>query len=165
MKKTRLMFLLFLALFSHFSLGHADGDGTQSTLAQMVSQAHAIFLGTCSSSQSRWDEAKRMIFTDSTFLVQEYLKGNLGPVVTLTEPGGVLPEWNLEMIVPDFPQFHEGEEVVLFIWTDPHGTHQVLGASRGEHNVTVEPATGKKMVDGECLEEFLLRIRAQLKAN
>ena len=46
-------------------------------LQLMVSQANTIFLGVCVHAQSRWDDATRMILTDYTFGVEQYLKGNL----------------------------------------------------------------------------------------
>jgi hypothetical protein len=129
----------------------------------MAYQSSAIFLGVCNYSKSRWDEAKRMIFTDSTFRVKEYLKGDLGSVVTITELGGVLPEFNLALTVPHSPQFYAGEEVILFIWTDPQGIHRVLGASQGKCSVRADPATGDKTVQGVPLEEFLRHIESHLE--
>lgn len=164
MKRKWRVFLLLVAFLSADSLGHAITTA-QPDLRQMAHQSSAIFLGICNYSQSSWDETKRMIFTDSTFLVKEYLKGNLGPVVTITEMGGVLPEFNLAMIVPHFPQFYEGEEVILFVWTDPQRIHQVLGASQGEYSVRVDPTTGDETVQGAPLEEFLRHIELQIKGQ
>jgi hypothetical protein len=131
-------------------------------LEHMVSQANAIFLGSCHYSESHWDESKRMIFTDYVFRIEKYLKGYLGPTITITQPGGVLPELNLAMIVPHFPRFHENEEVVLFVWTDLHGTHHVLGASQGKYNVELNPITGRRMIQGAPLEEFLRSIELKI---
>ncbi len=106
-----------------------------------------------------------MIFTTSTFRVEKYLKGNLGPSIRITEPGGVLPENNLAMIVPQFPTFNQGEEVVVFVWTEPRGTHRVLGASEGKHTVRMDPTTGRKMVQGKPLDEFVRQIDSYLRAQ
>src|SRR5262249_3534306 len=114
-----------LVLFSVALRGHAATLEVPPNLGEMVAHAHAIFLGTCETSVSRWDDATRTIFTDSTFAVTQYLKGDLGPRITLTEPGGVLPQMNLMMVIPHFPHFHAGEEVVVFVWTDLQGTHHV----------------------------------------
>jgi hypothetical protein len=162
MKKKWLVFLLLTTfLSSNGSLGHAVTTA-QLDLRQMAEQSNSIFLGTCNYSQSRWDEASRMIFTDSTFLVKGYLKGDLGPIVTITEIGGVLPEFNLALIVPHFPRFHAGEEVILFVWTDRQGVHQVLGAAQGKYSVRVDPATGNETVQGGPLEEFLYRVESYI---
>jgi hypothetical protein len=162
MGKPWLTCFFLLVLFSIAPRSRAATLEAPPNLREMVVQAHAIFLGTCETSVSRWDDATRTIFTDSTFAVAQYLKSDLGPSITLTEPGGVLPQMNLMMVVPHVPQFHIGEEVVVFVWTDPQGTHQVLGAAQGKYSVQIAPATGDKVVQGVPLAAFLQSIAAQV---
>jgi hypothetical protein len=163
--KVKRKHVFFFLLFLLASTPATPATTIQPDWNAMVSSSHAIFLGTCTYYESRWDEAKRMIFTTSTFRVEKYLKGNLGPSIRITEPGGVLPENNLAMIVPHFPTFHQGEEVVVFVWTEPGGTHRVLGASEGKRTVRMDAATGRKMVQGKSLDEFLRDIDAYMRAQ
>lgn len=155
------MSLILGAFLSGGSFFHAGA--TQDDLKRMVSQSDAIFLGVCTTSRSRWDEAKRTIFTDSTFLVGEYMKGDFGPTITITEPGGVLPEFNLGMmIVPQVPQFRAGEEVALFVVINPSGVFRVLGGLQGKHAIGIDHDTGDKMIQGMHVKEFLHRIDSHL---
>lgn len=162
MKNKRIFLSLLFLLASNPA---SSATNSEPDWREMVASSHAIFLGTCTYYESHWDETKKMIFTTSTFRVEKYLKGNLGSSIRITEPGGVLPENNLAMIVPHYPTFHQGEEVVVFVWTEPGGTHRVLGASEGKHTVRMDPATSRKMVQGKSLDEFLRNIDSYMRAQ
>src|SRR5206468_2350168 len=137
----------FMALFLlSVTLLAAVGTARGADLQEMVRQSSAIFVGTCQMATSRWDEVSRMIFTDATFRAQSYVKGDLGPMVTITEPGGILPDMNLMMMSPDFPRFAPGEEVVLFVWVDPNGTRRVVGGRMGKFVVTSDAGINRKRV-------------------
>lgn len=163
MRKAWFACLLLLALLSMPAVSRATTSDAPRDLGWMVDHAHAIFHGTCETLLAYWDDSTQMIWTDMTFRVHTYLKGNLGPRVTMTELGGVLPEWNLEMHVSTLPQLRGGEEVILFLWTDSHGRHRMLGASHERYDVELDPATGRKLVRGVPLDVFLRRITSHIE--
>jgi hypothetical protein len=67
------------------------------------------------------------------------------------------------MVVPNSPTFQKGEQVVVFVWTEPGGTHRVLGGSNGKHTVTIDPRSGRKTVEGKSVDEFLHNIESYIR--
>ena len=114
------------------------------TLDEMTDQSSAILLGRCVQVESTWNAAHTDIVTNNIFEVQEYYKGNLGRRVTITELGGQVDTWVAEYT--GLPRFAVGEEAVLFVWTDPHGGHQVLGLTQGKFAVQRDKSTGNLSV-------------------
>jgi hypothetical protein len=111
-------------------------------LDDLTSQSQTVVLGAVVAKRVEWDTAHRWIYTIYTVQPSEYLKGNLGVVFELREPGGVLD--GVGMRVAGVPQFEIGEEAVFFVWTDPKGYHQVIGFEQGAIPVRTDPATRLK---------------------
>lgn len=118
-----------------------------------VEDAAAIVVGTCVGQQSRWDAARNLILTYSTFRVEKTLKGDPAQQITIVTPGGTVDNTVQEII--GVPKFQAGEENVVFVrntQTGPtvlyleQGNYKVFKNDRGDRMVT--PAvTSSVMVD------------------
>ena len=114
-------------------------------LDDLTAESSAVVHGKIVASRVEWNRNRTLIFTVYTVQPLEYLKGRLGPIFELYEPGGALD--GLAMSVAGVPSFPVGQEAVLFVWTDPQGQHQVTGYEQGTLPVQTDPQTGLKIVD------------------
>jgi hypothetical protein len=146
---------LALGLVLILTLPAPAAAGGDPALRAMAARAHAVLVGVCESVRSRWDEGRRTVVTDAVLAVEAYAKGDLGRRVVVTEPGGILPQYNLRVAVADAPRFEAGERALLFVWTDPRGVHRVLGGARGKLAVRTDPTTGELAVHGSPLRSLL----------
>ena len=114
-------------------------------LRELTSESHVIVYAKIGGSRTEWNSERTWIYTVYTIHPLEYLKGQLGPVFELQEPGGELD--GLSMTVAGVPKLTVGEEAVLFVWSDRRGRHQLTGFQQGLCPVQTDPHTGAKMVD------------------
>ncbi|OFW26627.1 MAG: hypothetical protein A3H27_03060 [Acidobacteria bacterium RIFCSPLOWO2_02_FULL_59_13] len=114
-------------------------------LDDLTAASHAIVHGRIAASRTEWNQDRSLIFTVYTVVPTGYLKGRLGPSFELREPGGERD--GLRMSIPSVPVFQVGQEVLVFVWTDCRGRHQVTGFEQGTLGVQTDPATGQKTVD------------------
>lgn len=132
----------------------------QMDLDDLTGESHTIVYGKIVASRVEWNRPRTLIFTVYTVEPFEYLKGPLGPVFELVEPGGEID--GLRLNVPGVPVFQAGEEAVLFVWTDSQGQHQVSGFEQGALGVRTDPQTHLKSVSrslrlGSARENGLLQ--------
>lgn len=120
---------------------------TRLDLDDLTAQSSAIVHGRIVASRTEWNAGGTAIFTVYTVSVNSYLKGQLGETFEIAEPGGSRD--GITMTVASVPVFQPSQEVVLFIWTDPRGVHQVIGFEQGALQVVTDPVTGAKSVDRE----------------
>jgi hypothetical protein len=120
---------------------------------QKVDEAQSIIVGKCVRTHSEWDAAHRWILTWSTFTVQQSLKGNPPPEVTVVMPGGQVGSIHQDSI--GIPAFREGDERVIFIKNTSvgptvlyfdQGAYAVQTDGRGEKTIVPVP-TGAVRVD------------------
>jgi hypothetical protein len=137
---------------------------------EMVKKADVICIGTVEKKESRWISGH--IETTMAINVSEYLKGNLGSAVEITQMGGVLEEpIPIAQHVTGMPEFYKDEEVLLFLSTqkkqftftpekapDPKSrlldSPQVVGLEQGKYTIVTDPQTGEKRVTHFRLENI-----------
>jgi hypothetical protein len=117
----------------------------------MTEVSTAVLYGKCSKLKSEWNENKSIIYTYVTIVPEEYIKGNLGPEAVITVPGGRVDDIIYE--VSEMPIFTEGEEVVAFIWKNPRGKNLVTGGFQGKIKIEKDKKTGKRMVQGNIIDD------------
>jgi hypothetical protein len=115
----------------------------------LVGEARAIAIGHVAAVQPRWRDGRRGIETALTFDVERYLKGDLGPTITLAVPGGQMGRYR--SVMPGAPVFSEGEELVLFLAADAPNAAHVLGLGQGVFRIMTDRATGMRLVVPEIL--------------
>src|SRR3954468_22262586 len=80
---------------------------------ELVATSSAIVHAHVTDVRSAYVDGRRSIETFVTIAADEYYKGNLGEHVTFLVPGGEIGRYRTIFI--GAPQFHEGDEVVLFL--------------------------------------------------
>ncbi|HVC20534.1 MAG TPA: hypothetical protein VNE16_10675 [Vicinamibacterales bacterium] len=130
-------------------LGGGAGAAEATTMIAMplptlTASAGAILQGRVTDVQSHWNASRTHIFTFATVHVTRYLKGNLGPDVTVMEFGGEVA--GMIQMIPGVPQFQPGEDVVLFLSLHSPMYPAVLALSQGKFDIVRDPATGQQML-------------------
>lgn len=151
MKTNRVLLLVFLVsmLLVLFLTSTQAQIQTMST-QQLAEQSSAVVLGTCERMESYWVDGNSKIFTRVKIRGQQALKGDLSAAAEITVPGGKIG--NIVYEVTDMPVFHEGEEVLLFVWQHPTGKQLVMGGIQGKLSVETDRATGRKIIKGAPLQ-------------
>jgi len=132
------------------------------SIEEIAKRADVICIGTVAKKESRWVSGH--IETTMTINVSEYLKGNIGGVVEITQMGGVLEEpIPIAQHVTGVPEFYTNEEVLLFLSTQKRefaftppkprnpksrllDSPQVVGLAQGKYSIITDPRTGEKRV-------------------
>jgi hypothetical protein len=111
---------------------------------ELVSRAQ-IFEGTVSNVRSEWEGegAQRRIDTYVTFKVEDAIKGNAGPVVTLRMLGGTVGDQTME--VSDGPKFKPGDHDILFVENNGSQFIPLVGIMHGRFRVRKE-ASGRDVI-------------------
>jgi hypothetical protein len=138
MKKWLAAFLMVLAV----PLGTRATTMEPMYLDDLTAASQTVVYGSVIASRTEWDEGHHMIFTIYTVVPSEYLKGQLGPTFELREPGGERD--GMETIIAGVPAFRTGQQVLLFVWTDPRGLHQTTAFEQGAVSIETDSATGAK---------------------
>jgi len=138
------------------------------SFTRLTRQATAIARLRCVSVQSSW--ARGEIWTDARFAVLQQEKVDVygtdqielqqreavhgtamrgesaapGATITVRQLGGSVGGFHAQ--VDDVPQFHAGEEVVLFLWRRAGQPYRVLGWTQGTFRVTRDARTGAARV-------------------
>lgn len=121
------------------------------SLAELVSNAGWIIIGTVAGQESKWNADRTNIQTVVSIDVQEWVKGqpfSTGPdgknttdplscssskSVSLTVPGGKVAGVN--QWVEDTPTFRDGEKVLVFLNSGGDGTYTVTGSAQGKYSI------------------------------
>lgn len=108
-------------------------------LATRIVEARAI------ESHSAWNAEHTTIFTYTTFVVLDSLKGaSASEKITVKQFGGKVG--HILMKVYGEPQFPPGEDAILFLYPDPQepDTERIVGMAQGNFRVVVDRILGEK---------------------
>ena len=114
-------------------------------LDQMALRADQIFTGEVVGVASQVNARRTGIFTFVTIEVDEYLKGGRRGVLTLRFLGGEAEGYRLT--VPGSPEFHLGEEVLVFSDGGAGRIPTVLGMAAGKFTLQRDPVTGERLLE------------------
>jgi hypothetical protein len=109
---------------------------------EKVQAAESIVLGRCVKTHSQFDPTGRWILTYATFQVEESMKGQPTPEITIVTPGGEANGIHQDTI--GVPSFRQGDEHVLFVRNSRVGP-TVLFFDQGAYNVATDER-GQKVV-------------------
>lgn len=126
-------------------LGVATASATtllRMSLAQMSHAAKVIVRARCAGSSARWDAGE--IWTFSTFDAEETWSGSPPARFTVRLLGGSVG--HLTSTVSGVPQFHRGEDVILFLEPTSLGDFAVVGWQEGTFRVRRDPGAGEASV-------------------
>jgi hypothetical protein len=111
---------------------------------EIVSGSQIIVYGRVSDVHAEYSDDRRQIDTVVTLDAATYLKGGPGAVVTFKVPGGQIGRYKNVMV--GAPEFHAGEEDVVFLSAQGPSIAHVFGLSQGVFRVRVDPRTGSRVV-------------------
>lgn len=99
---------LFLTAANSFALREI-----KSTTHDLARSSDGVVLATCLTSEAKIDEDTGLIFTYTTFRVDESIKGEYGEKVVLRIVGGTVGDMSVSS--PYLPVFTQNDEVILFL--------------------------------------------------
>ena len=105
------------------------------TFDEKVEAADSIVRGRAVATQSRFDESGSWIVTETTFTIDETLKGEPGSTLTIITPGGRVG--NLNQRTVGVPEFAPGDERILFT-TKQGDSRTILYQEQGTYEVVQE---------------------------
>src|SRR6476661_3623526 len=111
---------------------------------EIVSGSQIIVYGRIADVHAEWSDDRRSIDTIVSLEAATYLKGGPGELVTFKVPGGQIGRYRNVMV--GAPEFHAGEEAVLFLSAQGPSVAHVFGLSQGVFRVRVDPRTGSRVV-------------------
>lgn len=150
---------------------------------EQVSTAEIIVVAEVGNQVSSWDSQGRFIFTETTFHVEEAVKGTVSGTVTLRQLGGQVGE--IAQSVAGSPVVIPGRKYVLFLELRTDGSYRVVGFNQGCYPIAgttkdkarvmtvTASAAGKQLLSDKKdyvigsmgLNEFLSRIRMHLERS
>lgn len=106
------------------------------TLDDMARRVPVVVRGTVARSVAGWDDERRRIWTWTEVVVTDRLKGKVGRVVLVKQPGGEVD--GLGQAVAGAAKFREGEDCLLFLDAAPDepGAYRVSGLAAGKVSFT-----------------------------
>lgn len=113
-------------------------------MPELARAASAIAYGHVVDVTARLEPGTRRIERVVTLEVDEYYKGNLGEELQIAVPGGQLGHYRTVMV--GAPEFSRDEQVILFVATRHDGLPYVVGLNQGAYRVSVDPASGRRVV-------------------
>jgi hypothetical protein len=112
----------------------------------LTNKAREIVQGRVVKKHCEWSQNKTRINTTITIKVVRSIKGNLAKEeVAIRQPGGVIGDVGLK--VSGFPDFQEGEEVLVFLQEGEEGFRKVVGLTQGKFRIITDKETGRKILD------------------
>jgi hypothetical protein len=136
-----LLLLAFLLLLAPVTAVRAT-TLVRLSLDQLAAGSDAVARVNFSSAETRWENGT--IWTFSTAKVVETIKGNLPGEISVRMPGGRVG--HLTATVEGAPQFHPGEDAIVFLKRSPAGGFTVAGWVEGTFRISRDPRTGNQMV-------------------
>jgi hypothetical protein len=108
------------------------------SLEDTVAQAEWIVEGDVVRNWCGWDSGRHMIWTHTEIAVRDRWKGSAGSNLTVSEPGGAVDGYAMDVV--GMVRYRTGEHVVAFLYRTPIGFIRTVGLGQGklvvdEHNV------------------------------
>lgn len=114
------------------------------SFTELVHESTAVVHARVSGVRGQWTADRSGIESLITLDVLGYLKGGLGPRVTVRVPGG--EAGGFVNIIPGAPRFQPADVVVLFLTASGPSIPIVTGTTQGVYRVAYDPHTGGVLV-------------------
>lgn len=121
------------------------------SLDDMIRESTAIVRGTIAGSHTT--QQGPLIYTHYTLQVSESLKGSPQATVDFVVPGGVAN--NIRQTFAGAPEFHQGGNYVLFLWTGSSGLTHIIGLTQGIFSLS-PGASGDLVATRSASQEVML---------
>ncbi len=100
------------------------------SLEEMVARSETIVSGQVTRVWTAWDSPHRFIWTHTEILVSNVAKGNRIEKVVVSEPGGVVDGFGMQ--IAGTPGYTPGEQVMVFLERMPNGYLRTAGMGQGK---------------------------------
>lgn len=133
---------------------------TKATMPQLTAGATGIVRGHVVDVVSQWNDEQTTIYTYTTIVVSQWLKGGGPKAITVRTPGGEVGD--IGLWVEDVPVFFKDQEVVTFVKPiEEEPFMQVHGLYQGKF--TVE--SGKVIEAGLPVADFVNMVASIVRAQ
>ena len=106
--------------------------------AELVAQSDAVVEGEVIKVESFWAPSGRIIVTQAMVRVTDTIAGDSPTVVVLRTYGGTVDGFRVE--AHGFPEFNQGDRLVLFLENQKDGSAEVTGYRQGQYQVVRDKA-------------------------
>jgi hypothetical protein len=120
----------YLVLFSLFPSVLPATSIVRVSLEEAVAQSEWIVSGDVTRTWSGWDSGHRFIWTHAEIAVRERWKGDSGPTITVSEPGGAVGDFAMQ--IAGMVRYSLGEHVIVFLYRTPIGLIRTVGLAQGK---------------------------------
>jgi hypothetical protein len=124
----RLSSLAALAMVGVFACGATMVP--RLSLEEMVVRSETIVSGQVTRIWSAWDSQHRFIWTHSEIQVGDVVKGSHSGRIVVSEPGGVVDGFGMQ--IAGTPGYLPGEQVMVFLERMPNGYLRTTGMGQGK---------------------------------
>jgi hypothetical protein len=121
------------------------------TFEQLVSEAAAVVYARVSEVRGQWTTDRQSINSIVTLEALQYLKGDLGPVVSMRLPGG--EAGGVINVLPGAPTLRDGDLLVLFLKARGPALLTTLGLGQGIFRVALDRRSRAMLVTPPPLKE------------
>ena len=111
---------------------------------EIVNGSDIIAYGRVTETRVEWSDDRKNVDTLVSFQVGTYLKGGPGEALVFKVPGGTIGRYRNVLV--GAPQFHTGEEAVLFLNSRGREFPSVFGLNQGVFRVSLDTDTQRRMV-------------------
>ena len=150
--------LLVAGLCMIFGIPSVHSQSKPVTIEELAKESEVVAVGKVTGMRGEWDQNKTRIVTRVTVAVSEYLKGNVGAVMTITSPGGEVDgvgEWYSHTA-----RFKKDEDVVVFAEKDKKGSYRVAGGEQGKLDIKKDAKTSTERVSTQMtLDDFKTQVK------
>lgn len=162
-RESRLCLIVIAALtvtLLSLPLSAAHAIMTKATMPQLTAGATAIARGHVVDVVSQWNDDRTTIYTYTSIVVSDWLKGTGPKAITIRTPGGEVGD--IGLWVEDVPVFFKGQEVLTFVKpVEEQPFMQVHGLYQGKF--TVE--NGKVVEAGLPVADFVSMVASVVRAQ
>lgn len=131
------------------------------SLENLNAISNRIVIGTVTGRESKWDSQHKYIMTQVTINVSQWLKNSStssSNKVVVTVPGGTVG--NVAQFMEDYPEFSNGEQVLLFLRSNQSGATEVSGGFQGKYSIENGKALTPANPNGESLDGLIAKIKS-----
>jgi hypothetical protein len=111
---------------------------------EIVNGSQIIVYGRVTDVRAEWTNGRRRIESVVTLQPADFYRGTPAERVTFRVPGGQIGRY--KSVTVGAPEFHAGDEVVLFLRARGPAVPQVFGLNQGVFRVRVDARTGRRLV-------------------
>lgn len=133
------------------------------SVGDLMKASHGIVHARVSDVRSEWNSDHSYVFTYVTLEVKRALMGQRHVYEMVRVPGGQVGDFHA--VMEGAPEFHVGDEVVVFLGSWDDGTNMVEGYFQGLSKVERDPAGNEMLRGGSAHGQSIAQLARQIAAS